>query len=166
MVCCSSTFVNIYKVETNLFFFKKSENQEFPGGLVVKDLALSLQWLGLLLWHGGFCLFVCLSVCLFVVVVLPFLPGHMEFLGQGSDLSYRCDLSHKCSNARSLTHCAGLGIEPVPQCSQDATIPTAPQWVPLLLGFVPGLELPYATCTGTKEKKKKKKAILNEELKR
>ena len=25
---------------------------EFPGSLVVKDLALSLLWLGSLLWHG------------------------------------------------------------------------------------------------------------------
>ena len=40
---------------------------------------------------------------------------HMEFPGQGSDLSCSCDLSCICSNARSLTHCAGPGIEPVSQ---------------------------------------------------
>ena len=30
----------------------KETEQDFPGGLVVKDLALSLQQLGLLLWYG------------------------------------------------------------------------------------------------------------------
>ena len=34
---------------------------------------------------------------------------HMEFPGQGSDLSHSVDLSHSCSNTGSLTHCAGLG---------------------------------------------------------
>ena len=38
---------------------------------------------------------------------------HMEFLGQGSNLSWSCDLYHSCGNARSLTHCAGPGIEPM-----------------------------------------------------
>ena len=44
----------------------------------------------------------------------------MEFPGQGSDLSCSCDLSRSCGNARSLTHCASPGIEPVSQCSPDA----------------------------------------------
>ena len=51
----------------------------------------------------------------------------MEFLGQGPDPSHSCDLSHSCSNARSLTHCARLGIEPANQCSQDAADPIVPQ---------------------------------------
>ena len=38
-----------------------------------------------------------------------------------SDPSCRCNLSHSCGNTGSLTHCAGLGIEPASQCSQDAT---------------------------------------------
>ena len=38
---------------------------------------------------------------------------HMEFLGQGLNLSWSCNLHHSCSNAGSLTHCAGLGIEPL-----------------------------------------------------
>ena len=46
---------------------------------------------------------------------------HMEFPGQGSDPS--CP----CSNARSLTHCSRLGIEPVSQCSRDTTDPFASQ---------------------------------------
>ena len=48
-------------------------------------------------------------------------PQHMEFLGQGSHPIYSCDLSRRCVNAGSLTHCAGSVIKPVCQCSQDAT---------------------------------------------
>ena len=42
-------------------------------------------------------------------------PWHREFLGQGSDLSYSCDLSSNCSNTGSFTHCARLGIVPASQ---------------------------------------------------
>ena len=52
----------------------------------------------------------------------------MEFLGQGLYLRHSCDLSRSHGNAGSLSHCAGLGIEPVPQCSLDATDSVAPQW--------------------------------------
>ena len=48
---------------------------------------------------------------------------HMEFPGQGSDLSY----SGRYSSAGSLTHCVGPRMEPVSQCSRDATNPVAPQ---------------------------------------
>ena len=34
-----------------------------------------------------------------------------KFLGQGSNLSGRCDLHHSCSNTRSLTHCTRLESE-------------------------------------------------------
>ena len=44
----------------------------------------------------------------------------MAFLGS--------DLHRNCSNTRSLTHCAGLGIEPASQCSRDADSPIVPQW--------------------------------------
>ena len=44
---------------------------------------------------------------------------HMEFPGQGSDLSRGRDLSCSCSNAGSLTHCARLGSDPDP---------VVPQW--------------------------------------
>ena len=54
-------------------------------------------------------------------------PQHMEFPGQGSDPSRGCNLSHSCSNTGSLTHCAGPGIKPVTQCSQDAADPVVPQ---------------------------------------
>ena len=57
---------------------------------------------------------------------LPFFsaaPWQTEFPGQGSDPSYSCDLYCSCGNARSLTHYAGLGMEPVSQCSQEAADP-------------------------------------------
>ena len=54
-------------------------------------------------------------------------PWHIEFPGQGLDLSCSCDPSHSCGNARSLTHCAGPGIKPASQHSQDAANPTMPQ---------------------------------------
>ena len=38
-----------------------------------------------------------------------------KILGQGSNLSLSCDLHHSCSNTGSLTHCAGMGIKPMPQ---------------------------------------------------
>ena len=38
-----------------------------------------------------------------------------KFQGQGSNLSCNFDLHHSCGNAESLTHSAGLGIEPMPQ---------------------------------------------------
>ena len=57
-----------------------------------------------------------------------FAPQHMEFLGQGSDLSLSWHLGQSCSNARSLTQCARLGIKPVTQGSQAALDPIAPQW--------------------------------------
>lgn len=46
----------------------------------------------------------------------------MEFPGQASDLSQNCTPSHSCSTTGSFTHCAGLGIKTVFQCSQDAPI--------------------------------------------
>lgn len=52
----------------------------------------------------------------------------MEFPGQGSDLSCIGDLYHSCGNSRSLTHCAGPGIEPVSQHSRDVADPIVPQW--------------------------------------
>ena len=50
-------------------------------------------------------------------------PWHMELPGQGSDPSHSFDLNHSCDNARSLTHCAGLGVKPESQCSQMPLIP-------------------------------------------
>ena len=52
----------------------------------------------------------------------------MEFLGQGSDLSYSCDLRCSCSNDGSLSHWVGLVIEPGFQYSRDNANPIVPQW--------------------------------------
>ena len=41
--------------------------------------------------------------------------------------SHRCTLSHSGSNAGSLSHCAGMEMEPASQHSQDAANPVAPQ---------------------------------------
>ena len=62
-------------------------------------------------------------------------PRHIEFPGQGSDLSRNCNLHCSCGRARSLTHCAHYarpGIKLVPQRSRDATDPFAP----LIGGFL------------------------------
>ena len=50
----------------------------------------------------------------------------MEFPGQGLSWSHSSNLSHSCGKARSLTHGAGLGVEPVSQYSQDDTDPIEP----------------------------------------
>ena len=54
-------------------------------------------------------------------------PQHMEFLGQGSELSCSCNLCHGCSNAGSLTLCARVRIKFVSQHSRDTADPVAPQ---------------------------------------
>ena len=56
----------------------------------------------------------------FLFSFLATLP-HMAFLGQGSDPRCSFDLSHSCAIAGSLTHCAGPGIEPTTQYSQNTT---------------------------------------------
>ena len=37
-------------------YMSKHRSEEFPGGLVVKDSALSLLWLGFDPWPGTFCI--------------------------------------------------------------------------------------------------------------
>ena len=51
----------------------------------------------------------CCSYCSTFIIIWGAGARHMEFPGQGSDLSRNCDLSHNCSNAGSLTHYARLG---------------------------------------------------------
>ena len=65
----------------------------------------------------------------FLFLFFPFLatPQRTEFLAQGSDGSCSCNLSHSCSNARSLTLCARLGIEHVSLYSRDPANLIAPQ---------------------------------------
>ena len=62
---------------------------------------------------------------------------HMELLGHRTDVSLSRKLSCSCGNARSFTHCAGLGIEPMSQHSQDATHPVVPQRELLIPSFNP-----------------------------
>ena len=50
-------------------------------------------------------------------------PQHLEFLGQGSDPSYSCDLHCIWSNTRSLTHCAGPGSNLSPSTAEMLQIP-------------------------------------------
>ena len=54
---------------------------------------------------------------------------HMQFLGQGSELSCSCS----CSNTRTLTHRVGPGIVPVSQGSKDITDPIVPKFIAGLL---------------------------------
>ena len=71
-------------------------------------------------WGGGvFRALVSSRQCIFFFSFLFFFWGASihsiwNFLGQGSNPSHSCDLRHGCSNAGSLTHCAGLGIECTP----------------------------------------------------
>ena len=93
--------------------------------------------------------FLLFFVCLFVSFLATL--WHREFPGQGSDSSHSCNLSYICSNARSLTHCALLGMEPAFQRSQDTTHPVAPQQELLRCGDF--------ALRGTHSQKKKKKKI-------
>ena len=81
------------------------------------------QWEGeqmSLLQFGSECSFA--AFCSFVAAL-----RHMEFPGQGSDLSRCCDLSCSFGNIGSLSHCAGPGIKPASQGSQDTAGPVTPQ---------------------------------------
>lgn len=55
------------------------------------------------------------------------LPSAYGFPGPGVDPSQSYELYHSYGNAGCLTHCAGLGIEPAPQSSTDATDVVASQ---------------------------------------
>ena len=63
-----------------------------------------------------------LEALFFFFFFFPFLATlqHLELLDQGSDLSHSSDLHCSCGHARSLTHCAGWGMEPASQGSRDA----------------------------------------------
>ena len=62
-----------------------------------------------------------------------------KFLGQGSDPRCSCNLCHSCSDARSLTHYAGPGIEPVLPLRQHCILnPCATVELPVDLEDSPG----------------------------
>ena len=54
--------------------------------------------------------FFCNFLCLFLATAMVY--GHSQ--ARDRILSHSCDLRHSWGNARSLTHCAGLGIQPTP----------------------------------------------------
>ena len=73
--------------------------------------------------------FIYLVVSFFIYLFIFFLGRPMAYgvPRPGLDPSLSFNLRHSCSNAGSLTHCAGLGIEPASQGSQDTADPIAPQ---------------------------------------
>ena len=68
--------------------------------------------------------------CTYTFFFFLFWPplGIWSSQGQESDLSHSPDLSCRCGNMGSLTHCARARIKPVSQRSQNAADPIAPQW--------------------------------------
>ena len=64
-----------------------------------------------------------LILCIFFFLIFLATSWHMEFPGQGLYPSCSCNLHCSCSNAGSLTHCAGPGIKPEPQHWRNATDP-------------------------------------------
>ena len=95
-------------------------------GPVAKQAPAHRFWAGIYLWghtgqritqHAGKTFF------------FPFFgrPAAMAFPGQGSDQSHSFHLGRNFSDTRSLTHCAGPGIEPGCQRFHDAANSTMPQ---------------------------------------
>ena len=64
---------------------------------------------------------------LICIYFLWLLQRHMEFPGQGSDLSHGYDLCHSFSNTGSLSHCTKLGTESACQCARNTADPVVPQ---------------------------------------
>ena len=126
------------------------------------DPGLRVLVLACMFWKSLVCVsFLLLLFLLFLLLLLPLLPPLLlllisflatqravEFLGQGSEPSRSCDLSQ--SNAGSLTNCAGPGIEPATQHSQDATSPVAPQQKLLFFFFF--LSVSFFGAVGVPEK--------------
>ena len=62
----------------------------------------------------GFCFGLFLLFVFILFVCFGCTSNIGKFLSQGSNLNHSCNLPHRCGNARSLTLCALLGIEPEP----------------------------------------------------
>lgn len=71
-----------------------------------------------------------MCIYMYVLFFFSFLadPQHMEFQGQGSDLSRSCNVHCYDGNGGSLTYCNRLVIEPGSQHSRDASNLAALQW--------------------------------------
>ena len=63
------------------------------------------------------------ALCQPLVMGAQYLQSLETSQGSYKTTDFFRDLSHTCGNARSLTHCAGPGIKPMFQHSQDALIP-------------------------------------------
>ena len=57
-------------------------------------------------------------------VCIPPNPQHVEFPGQGSNLSLSCNLSHRCNNAGFLTTAPGQGSALSPSTFKTLQLPT------------------------------------------
>ena len=75
----------------------------------------------------------CTMFFLFVHFFLGGRPMNMEFPGQGSHWSHSYDLSYRCQNTRSLTHCAEWELN---------KHPNAPSWSSLSILFYSCCQFP------------------------
>ena len=134
-VCVNRAFVKrlIWKLESCLDFEDKFQIQ--PSHRKDEVNVYVWTWKDVLLktevakeYYGFFLIWIWVLGFLFVCL-FSFLAAlqHMEFPGQGSYPGHSRDPSHSCGHTRSLTHCAGLGIEPASQLCQDVVNPV-PQW--------------------------------------
>ena len=82
-----------------------------------------------------------LILCLCYVLFCP--PCDIRSSGKGSDPRCTCNLGCSCGNAGSLAQCAGPGMEPASQCTQDASDLIAPQREPLEASLI---SIPCCKC--------------------
>ena len=66
-----------------------------------------------------------LSCFFFFFFLFSFLDfqQHIEFPGQGLDLSHSCDLHHRCGNAGSLIRFPGWALNPCPEAARMLPVP-------------------------------------------
>ena len=86
------------------------------------DYAGTLRLYNKYLYFRGVCGKVFILSQSYILFYFLATPQNMKLRGQGSDPNHSFELSHSSGNARSLTHCAGPGVEPTSQCSQDLSI--------------------------------------------
>ena len=81
-----------------------------------KRRKLTISWMGFVFF-----------VCLFGFFSFLAARRHVEFPSQGSDLSHNYSYATAAAMPDPLTHCAGLGIEPVFWRCRDTTNPVLPR---------------------------------------
>ena len=72
--------------------------------------ALALAWQALFLFIHLF-----IQPSLHSLLFFGGTHGMWKFPGQGLNSGHSSPLGHSCGHGKSLTHCAGPGIKPVPQ---------------------------------------------------